>query len=215
MTFRGNDLFKENSLLKIFLTSCFKLSPSRFNTATTIILFCILAGHVWIAPKDSAIIVIVRTLVEAGLNFSASILGFLIAGFTIFATLTKPSLLIKMYETTHPESGLNYLKYNFFAFLQVFAILLFFLGVCVVVKILGVPDGAFSKLLNYLAENNSWMHQDTVKAIVVDVSYLLLGTLFFYSVVSLKSFIFNIYHVIVTSIVWELNSADETNDKDK
>lgn len=154
-----------------------------------------------------------RALIEAGLNFSASILGFLIAGFTIFATLTKPTLLVKMYDETHPKSKLNYLKHNFFAFMQVFATLLFLLAVCVLAKILGSPGGALIKILQY-SQRYICLQMDFVKIVIIDMTYVFLGTLFYYSVMSLKSFIFNVYHVIITSVVWELNSVDKKYDQD-
>lgn len=71
--------------------------------------------------KDVSVILSdTRTWASMGFSFSINTLGFLIAGFTIFATISKPRMMLAMMWHTNKETGLPTLKYNFFAFMQVF-----------------------------------------------------------------------------------------------
>lgn len=208
MSYPGKDLFDEKSLGGIFLKSVLRLSHSLFNTVTTCAVLALLALHaLYFDTKLLSLAATVRSMADVGLSFGSSILGFLIAGFTIFATLTKPSLFIMMYKNVHPKSGLNYLKHNFFAFIEVFVVYLVFLGGCLLIKIFGGPDGALLQFLKFVACRTD-SELDTLKEIVIKGAYIVTGTFLYYSLVSLKSFVFNIYHIVITSIVWEMNPPE-------
>lgn len=72
-----------------------------------------------------------------GFSFSINTLGFLIAGFTIFATISKPRMMLAMMGHTNKETGLPTLKYNFFAFMQVFIAYIVFALVYLLVVLIG------------------------------------------------------------------------------
>lgn len=208
MSYIGKDLFDEKNLGSIFLKSVLRLSHSPFNTVTTCAVLGMLTLHaIYFNDNISFLASTVRSIADVGLSFGSSILGFLIAGFTIFATLTKPSLFIMMYKNIHPKSGLNYLKHNFFAFIEVFVVYLVFLGACLLIKIFGSPDGALLQFLKFLADRTS-SELEIFKEIVIKGTYIFIGALLYYSIVSLKSFVFNIYHIVITSIVWEMNPPE-------
>lgn len=205
MNYLGEDLFEEKTLGGIVLKSVFRLSLSLFNTVTTLLILVLLSLHAFYFESNVATLVNnVRTFADVGLSFGSSILGFLIAGFTIFATLTKPSLFIMMYNNEHPKSKLNYLKHNFFAFIEVFVVYLVLLGACLLIKIFGGQEGALLKAMEFIS-CHSTVELTTIKEIVVKASYITMGAFLYYSLVSLKSFVFNIYHIVITSIVWEMN----------
>ena len=143
-----------------------------------------------------------RSLSLIGIAFAAQVLGFLIAGFTIFATLTKPELFRRMAVITHKESQLSYLKYNFFTFVQVFIHYLSFTAVCLMVGIVGASNGPLSEVVHRLCED-----PDTTKALLAKIAYVVLCTWSVYILVALKSFIFNIYHVVMTAIRWDYESS--------
>ncbi|HEV2292240.1 MAG TPA: hypothetical protein VGR35_00195 [Tepidisphaeraceae bacterium] len=148
-----------------------------------------------------------RVWANIGLGFSAQILGFLVAGFTIFATLSKPAMLASMAAHQEKKSGLSYLKYNFFVFFETFGWYVGFAGLCVIILLFGAPGGAVTQLSRALG---SFRHPFEVLltrgcTVVVAVWFVLLC-------LELKSFVFNIYHVVMTSIRWtvEFDEAETT-----
>jgi hypothetical protein len=81
-------LLKEKNLLDIYQSSRGRLSINRFNIILTWFVFSLLVVYVSTTPENPTLIAEkVRKLVELGFSFSSGILGFLIAGFTIFATV--------------------------------------------------------------------------------------------------------------------------------
>jgi hypothetical protein len=98
-----------------------RIRRSRFNEISTGIVVVLLSVFAMFSHRSAHDFAeMVRVWANIGLGFAATILGFLVAGFTIFATLSKPSLLSQMAQTTEPKSQLSYLKYNFSAFFEVF-----------------------------------------------------------------------------------------------
>jgi hypothetical protein len=151
----------------------------------------------------------VRSLADLGFNFSISILGFLVAGFTIFATVTKPNLFIKLAKVKHTKSGLSYLKYTFFVFMYVFIAYLSFTLFCLLIKLLASPSGVISTALICLS--NYPEHIDLSKRILAGVGIATLGTWAFHLIILLQSFIFNIYITVMTSIRWEIQNNNSEN----
>lgn len=207
---KGEDLFSEKSLWAVYRVCFTRLKRSKFNTVSTLLVFVSLLAHVlFLNPDTGALIKTVRSLADVGIGYGTTVLGFLIAGFTIFATLTKPELLRRMYETLHP-SGLNYIKINFYAFIEVFIVYLVLVGICLCVKIFAPEKGAMTGLI-YWFNNNSFGYQiesDFWKK----CGYVFLSTFVFYSILALKSFVYNTHHAVMTLIVWGLNEENNADE---
>ena len=139
-----------------------------------------------------------RLIASNGFSLGTQVLGFLIAGFTIFATLTKPSLFRRMAVKVHKQTGLTYLKYNFYAFVQVFIHYIVFTMINLLVIVLGTAKGPMSEVLDRVSTNT-----DGIKSFTTRCVFCLMLTWFVYALVLLKSFIFNIYHVVMTAIRWD------------
>lgn len=75
-----------------------------------------------------------RQVIDLGITLTSTILGFLIAGFTIFASLTNPKLFIAMANIQDKESTLDWLKKTFVTFMHVFIHYTSFLVVAVLRK---------------------------------------------------------------------------------
>jgi hypothetical protein len=205
MTIHGGDLLAEKSLWDIYKQCVRHLPPSRFNLlATSIFALVLICDCAYFPEKFPERIAIFRSVAELGLGFGSTILGFLIAGFTIFATLSKPEMFRRMYETTHRASGLSYFKVNFFAFVEVFVVYLALLVVCLATKILGAPGGFFSSIVQQSsahAFDGYYLNEDWL----ANTWFVLLAVFSFYSLLALKSFIYNTYHTVITSVVWSFN----------
>jgi len=195
--FDAKDLMKEKRLWDIYLASR-RIPFSRFNTITTLMVFIVLIVNSWLTTQSiSDTILVVREFSGTGLATSLSTLGFLLAGFTIFATISQPNLSLRMAEIINPESGLSYLKHNYFVFYRVFIYYLAFSIFCLFIIMFGHKGGLISLLVLYSP------YSDCVKYAVIKIAYVLLFTGYYFLIMQLKSFIFNIYHAVMTSLRWK------------
>jgi len=199
------ELTKERNLLDIYRQSR-KITSSGFNQVASAIVLCLLLTYVLASSNVHVIARNVRELADLGFNFTVGILGFLLAGFTIFATVSKTKLLKTMAVTQHKESGLSYLKYSFFAFMKVFIVYLAFATLCLLIKIIGGPEGPVTLLITWMPSGVR-----TLKRVVASISLIVVGTWFFFLLMVLKSFIFNVYHIVMTAIRWEFENGQDNS----
>lgn len=200
--FVSKELTKEKKLWDIYIASR-KIPSSRFNAITTSLVCILLVINSWLTTQPVAeTIELVRMLSNTGLAVTLSTLGFLLAGFTIFATVSQPSLSLRMAEFTNPVSGLSYLKHNYFVFLRVFIYYLLFSIFCLLIIVFGHKGGLVSLLASFSP------YPVEVKFTIVKVSYVLLFTGYYFLIMQLKSFIFNIYHSVMTSLRWKADGYE-------
>ncbi|MCL6272226.1 hypothetical protein M3P05_20090 [Sansalvadorimonas sp. 2012CJ34-2] len=195
--YETKELTKEKKLWDVYWASR-RLPHSKFNTITTIMVFILLIINSWLTqqPIDETL-KFVREISSSGLSISLSTLGFLLSGFTIFATVSQPSLFLGMSEIPHPDSGLSYLKHNFFIFLRVFIFYIAFATLCLLITVLGHKGGLISLLVSYSP------HPEEIKFTLVKIAYIFICTFYYFLLMQLKSFVFNIYHAVMTSLRWK------------
>lgn len=204
----GIDLLEETSLWQIYRKCIALLPASKFNWGTTsLVMLVLICDSAYFPMQYGARLGNLRSLVDLGLGYGCTILGFLIAGFTIFSTLSKPELFRRMYDTHHDPSGLNYLKVNFFAFVEIFVVYILFLVTCLLIKLFCGSGGMAASVLHF-TEVHPIMGYSLSKAWLVNVSFVCIGGLSYYSLMALKSFVFNTYHAVMTSVVWSFVSQD-------
>lgn len=195
--FSPKDLTKEKRLWEIYVASR-RIRGSKFNNITTTIICGLLSLNAWLTPQPlSQTIEVVREFADSGLSITLSTLGFLLAGFTIFATITQPGLSLSMAEMRHPDSGLSWLKHNYFIFIRVFIYYLTFSVFCLLVLIFGHKGGLVSLLVACSP------YSEHVKFAVVKLAYIALFAGSYFLIMQLKSFIFNVYHSVMTSLRWK------------
>jgi hypothetical protein len=199
---KHEDLLKEKNLWQIYLASC-KISDSKFNWAVGIASLLFFSIYAVLAPDVRGMHSLLLKLAEIGFNAAISILGFLIAGFTIFGSLTKPRLLLTMLRFREKRSGLSYLKYNFFTLIRTFIYFLIFaafqLGVIVIGQ-QGGPISVFVKLLpDFQPAVEPAVRMTFVASIVLWTAVLL----------ELKSFVFNVHHFVFTMIKFDAVEHNE------
>jgi len=206
--FNPDDITKEIGLVDIYKSIRSKLQVSRINSFSTLAVFAMLIVYATTSSESSiSLLEKVRKWSELGFTFATGIMGFLIAGFTIFATVSDKNLFVMMAKTPH-KSGLSNLKYNFFTLMSVFITYLGFSILCLLVQLLGGTSGFISIIIRLIAEENSFL---IVKRFLAGLAIVVIGTWFFYSLILLQSFIFNIYHIVMTAIRWEVEN--DTQDK--
>lgn len=200
----GADLFDEKNLWSIYKQCVLKLPRSTFNSIATTLVFVFLCIDCLFFDNFSGKLEFVRSLSDSGLGFGSTILGFLIAGFTIFATLTKPEVFMRLYETQNKEIGLSFLKIAFFSFVEAFIVFIAFMVLCLLLKTFGAKGGLVSSFCEYVKLSHQFSYSIS-KVAILNVGYVILSTLAFYSLMALKSFVYNIYHTVILSLVWALN----------
>lgn len=195
--FNPKELTKEKSLWDIFLASK-AIKVSKFNRNVLIIVALLSGIYAFLLETELPIILSKsRQLSEIGLTYSITILGFLIAGFTIFATLTKPTLLLKMMDTPHEETKLTYLKYNYFVFMRVFIFYLIISSVFLFTMLFCDTNGIVSKVLKLSP------YGMIIKEGLIRISYVIFACCMTYLILLLKGFIYNIYSITMNNLRWE------------
>lgn len=193
---------RETSLGEVYWKAR-RVASTRRNLAVALgaaLLFGFLAAIDWHLRLNilqiSALKSLITQVAEIGFVLTTAILGFLIAGFSIFASITRPEIFAGLAKLNHKDTDLSRLQFIFFNFLLVFIHYLAFLAVSIFLK-LGLP------LVPALIDVAS-QHVASVAAIVwwsaVALAALLLGWLAFL-IMLLKSFIWNIYQAVLVVIV--------------
>lgn len=193
-----------------------KVASARSNFLTALAVFLLSASYLVInicsdqslAPYSS-LVSTVRTIGDIGFRFTTSILGFLIAGFAVFASITKPELFILLAQIKHKKGNINRLQFIFFNFLFVFFHYILFLAMCISVNIGLIEDGLFTELSRQLAEVNK---QFFVYFLSIGLSFFLAW--FVFLLMLLKSFIWNIYQAVLLSIVTEAELIEQRKDEE-
>jgi hypothetical protein len=196
-----DDLLQEKTLWDVYKQSRRIPFSRKTNVVATIVagLLVYMASAFLGDSKPGSLVDATNSLAETGLSASIGLLGFLLAGFAFFATVSDKSMFFRMAEATHSKSGLSFLKYNFYGFMRVFCEYLLFALSCLLITQVTEPGSAVREFLSSMLDKS--VEQRRQCAAVA------LGGLFgafVYILMQLKSFIFNVYHVVMTSIRWSL-----------
>lgn len=155
-------------------------------------------------PSTHALVENFRKIIETGLTFTTTILGFLIAGFTVFATITNPKLFARLARMTDEESGLSWLKKTFVLFIHTFAHYAFFVLAALLVTTVGSAFFyIFTKHIGGLLEAIPCLApiaSTNIKNLLLAFSISLFSGWLVYLALLLQGFIFNIYHTCMFSI---------------
>lgn len=210
--FDQNELTKEKGLWDIYRSSR-KIKSSKVQIVFIILIMILLAINAFYLEDDIGVILKdTRSWASTGFSFSITTLGFLIAGFTIFATLSRPEMMLAMMEHTNKETGLPTLKYNFFTFMNIFICYIALSLLYLLIMILGQSGGFLPNIINLSPRD---LH---IKECVIKVGYIIVGSGFVYLLFLLKTFIFNIYAVVMNFLRWEYNERidlEESSDSNK
>lgn len=204
------ELFTEKSLWTAYRVSR-TLLRSRFNLWTIrvcfILSFSVSAIRIWNKSPVAASSALI-SISDIGFSLSSQILGFLIGGFAIFATISDSRLMVRLAQTTMPDKSLSVFKTVFYNFLSVFAIYVATLSFSLAIKI-----GSAINVINLYRYVNSDVC-DYILTTLNSILFLILSTLIALSVLRLKSFIWNIYQAFLTfMIVGDLQRQADVEEK--
>lgn len=200
---KHKSLLDEKNLWQIYKVAG-KIKHKKFNLLIGAISALVFGTYACLAREVTAMHSLLLKLAETGFSAAISLLGFLIAGFTLFGSLAKPELLLTMLHRTEEKSGLSYLKYNFYTLIRTFIYFLVFTTFQLMVIVFGQQGGFVSELVRLFHPFEHVVSPATRIAFVVSV---LLWT---FALLELKSFVFNVNHFVFTMIKFE---ATEHNDR--
>ena len=207
-------VFEDSGLWVIYWKSVGSMPRSAFNRGVywfSFILIALLTGFAVVSPSDlyglAQSAAFVHQIADAGLVISLGILGFLIAGFSIFASVTKPELFIVLakipYKRDGETVGISRLQFLFFNFLNVFSVYLLLFSISLFISI-GFAESSPLRILSQAAmfDHPMVMHAGNC----LSMAALLLW--FVESVLRLKSFVWNLYQAVLISIATESELRD-------
>lgn len=145
---------------------------------------------------------------DIGFSLTTAILGFLIAGFAIFASITKREVFIVLAKLNHTRGGISRLQFMFFNFLLIFIHFIVFLTVSILTKLVLYPGGPFANGLQYVASLDS----EAPNYIMVLLFSILTAWLVFLLML-LKSFIWNLYQAVLVTIGAAAELAEQEEDR--
>ena len=195
-SFEDKELTSEKSLWDVYKLSR-RILPSKFQVVFLLFIMLALGINSFVFLDDTIILNYVRKWSELGFTFSITTLGFLIAGFTIFSTLSKPKMMLAMMDHVNKDTGLPTLKYNFFTFMKVFIAYIVISIFYMLVILLGHEGGILSNVISLLP------NEVCIKSLIIKSSYIFVGSSFLYLLLLLKSFVFNIYAIVMNFLRWE------------
>ncbi|MBK1860027.1 hypothetical protein [Cerasicoccus arenae] len=183
-----------------------KIPESKFNWISSLgVFFAIFIIEYFSFSDEESLRTQVEDYLWMGFTVSFTLIGLLIAGFTIFSTVGKPELFLAMAEVKEPRTGLPKLKYNYFIFIRVFCNYFSFLIVLLFLGMISGKNGFIENAFDFLYPDTNaieWYYK-LCSVLVVGIFYVM--------VVQLKSFVFNIYHSVMTSLVWHANFGIKGN----
>ncbi len=203
LNFKSSELTSEKSLWNIYLLTR-RIKPSLTHITILLLTTAALSLNALIAADQTALLLKnIRDWASIGFNFSITTLGFLIAGFTIFVTVAKPDMMLAMMDHNDPETKLPTLKANLAKFMHVFIVYIVFSALYLAILLLGQGGGIVSWLI--LKAPDPLLLKNTL----IFITYIYIGISFAYLLLTLKSFIFNIYTIVMNFLRWEKDKPDD------
>jgi len=195
-----DDIFNEKSLYEVFRASK-QIERSKFNTAvirlTTCLSLMYVIANYWLGVENEYVISAIQRLSAAIITATTAILGFLIAGFSIFVSATPISIFRMLIMTRYENTNISYFKQIIFNFLNVFTVYLIAMAVALAVNTI-CPMG----WVPFMIGKFSYHTVSTFNSSIVAA----LSMLTVYSILRLKSFIWTMYQGLLINI--ELSGYD-------
>lgn len=206
------DLTREKSLFGLWLAS-FRFRQRNFNVVITLLVALLLFQYCHLVFDQPGIaLAAFRKLQTTGFAFATSILGFLIAGFTVFVTVIRIDVFLvmakheKSYKVNDKQRGTgeSTLKYNLSGFMVVFVHYIAYIFACLMSELFLQYGGLASVVVsNALTYPEVAKHALQVRGWIGSILLVTFGAWTTYLVLLLKSFVFNVYQVTVTAVRWE------------
>ncbi len=175
----------------------------------TLFFLCVVAVLIYVCLTDTdpaSLAVRLRSCLGLAFNSAVALLGFLLAGFTFFASFGDKSLFLHSAKRSHDKfNEMSWLKYFMFTFVKTIFLYFAFVILSLFTLIVGSKDGPISEMLRVV--DDKW--EPAFRHFVVSAGYVIFLPFFVFLLTILSSFIYNVYHVTMLSIQWEWAKQDK------
>jgi len=192
------ELFQDKNLLAVYRQSS-SYAQNTFDKSVKIVslvLLVVMSAYLIFSKSDLFPVAVksISSWVALGFNYSITILGFLVAGFTIFATMTKVEIFIALTQATHKTENISHIKFIFYSFLRVFINHIILLFACVGTTMLKDSSAIY---LSAFADGDTIIR---IKKAAVMIVLPIVGYLLINAMLQLKTFIWNLYQSVIVAI---------------
>lgn len=188
-----SDFLEEKNLVEIYKLAR-RIPFSKFNKRILNFSIVIFLVNGFFIPTDE-IYLKVSSASTFLIGAVVTTMGFLIAGYTIFCTAMSPELSLQMHKSKGTYLS-SLLKESHFLFLRVFVYYLLYTFLMILVIAFSGSNGVVVSLIQKTAYYDFFVFFINLFMYVVIFS----GAIFI--VLQLASFIFNIYHTVMTSLAY-------------
>ena len=186
------ELLAENNIYEVYLTSR-KIPFSKLNR-NLLILFTLTSLALTFSIDSENLAKIIQSISNDLISVVLTVLGFLIAGYTIFCSVMNHNLSMELYKSETRPYGFSQLKYSHLLFIRVFFYYLIYTFFLILIYFF-----SNSQLLTSLMSENL----QRIECVFYVINYIIFNVLFIgiiFLLLQLASFTFNIYHSVMTSI---------------
>lgn len=143
------------------------------------------------------------TIALDGLTYTSQILGFLIAGVALFTSAVQRPLVEQLGNARQPGRDRSYLKAVFAEFMNVFTFHLFCLASCIAARLCLGQGSVVRRFGGEVLGDYA-----SIKLFVVSIFSFVVAQSLVVAVLALKSFIWNLYQVIVFALTAKRQNSD-------
>lgn len=147
----------------------------------------------------------IRFISLHGLKLTTGVLSFLLAGFVFFLSTSHTDLLHSMFRMEEDQTGLDYLRYNTFSLMALFAEFVVGALIFALVVVFGQINGVMPYFLDFF--------HDSVREAVLRIGFVVTSCVFILLVLRLRTFIINYYHFSMTALVVAFDKIAEEEEK--
>ncbi|EIN5958754.1 hypothetical protein OMZ24_003645 [Vibrio cholerae] len=195
------DITKENSSWRLYAL-CRRLSYTRdIKFSFWISLFFFSMINVFFYEKaPSDIILDISNFSSLSISWSITIVGFILTGYAIYATLAQKDMQIAM-SRIKGKHGLSYLKESHCVFMKICIDMILIVAITFLIS-----TKSFLTFISLFSYSDWFIY---FKVFVIS----LLHSLFILQIMLAKSFIYNVYHSVMTAIRWTVENEKNTEDE--
>ncbi|QYX64114.1 hypothetical protein K2227_18400 [Shewanella putrefaciens] len=204
-----DEITQENSFWKLY-KACRKIPTSKENIVVFVFSFVFFYTlNMYSLQSNAELIVDIVTTSTNLISWSVSLIGFVLSGYAIYATLADKKMQLKMAYVHDKKNNMNYLKSTHCIFMK---IVIDMISVVFLVYIL-TNEALLEHIAAVIPNLNNGLSLSTT---VLCIHLGWIQSLFVFEIMLAKSFVYNVYHSVMVSIRWTgINEEDEEEEEEE
>ncbi|AZN32294.1 hypothetical protein [Pseudoalteromonas sp. Xi13] len=199
-----DNITSENSFWKLYL-QLRKVKSSKTNIAVFIFSLILTFTSIYFTENNIPILKEQIYSISGNLiTWSVSLVGFVLAGYAIYATLAEKEMQVAMSIIQDDKTNLDFLKSTHCVFIKICVDML-----AIAFLIFILSSKPFIQFLDLFLLLNI-LNQEVYQLILVLI-FSLLHAMFILILMLTRSFIYNVYHSVMVAIRWHAEKDSEPN----